>query len=208
MGFDLCASPLTSAAVPSGADFSQQGWKGGALEAAEKRSNTGILSPFAVILSAAKNLALALRVNYAKDLALVIFNAMRDSSSPGAPQNDSACEVSRSLFSPAVKSPFRFFSGPAPGAVRGRKLRRARGEEGVEAAILAGLKPRPSASPLTLSKWGEKYRLLSPTEAFESSSAYPGRPSGTWMQELYPESFHRLLPDRAAAGDRVRISYC
>jgi len=37
--------------------------------------------PFAVILSAAKNLALPLRVNCAKDLALSIFKAMRDSSS-------------------------------------------------------------------------------------------------------------------------------
>ena len=55
-------------------------WEGGALQAAEKRSNTVILSPFAVILSAAKNLALPLRVNYPKDLALFIFNAMRDSS--------------------------------------------------------------------------------------------------------------------------------
>src|SRR5208283_3535065 len=47
-----------------------------------------ILSPFGVILSAAKNLALPLRVNYAKDHALCIFKAMRDSSSPAAPQND------------------------------------------------------------------------------------------------------------------------
>jgi hypothetical protein len=36
--------------------------------------------PFAVILSAAKDLALPLRINYAKDLALSIFMAMRDSS--------------------------------------------------------------------------------------------------------------------------------
>jgi hypothetical protein len=39
-----------------------------------------ILSPFAVVLSAAKNLALPLRVNYAKDLALSVFKAGRDSS--------------------------------------------------------------------------------------------------------------------------------
>jgi len=47
--------------------------KGGAKQAAEKPYNAVILSPFAVILSAAKNLALPLRVNYAKDLALSIF---------------------------------------------------------------------------------------------------------------------------------------
>jgi hypothetical protein len=49
-----------------------------ALQAAEKRLN-------AVILSAAKNPALPLRVNCAKDLALSVFKAMRDSSSPEAP---------------------------------------------------------------------------------------------------------------------------
>ena len=52
----------------------------GALQVSEKRSTAVILSPFAVILSASKNLALPLRVNYPKDLALFIFNAMRDSS--------------------------------------------------------------------------------------------------------------------------------
>ncbi|MGA2987046.1 MAG: hypothetical protein ABSG32_24880 [Terriglobia bacterium] len=51
---------------------------GGAEQAAEKHYNT-------VILSAAK------------DLALSIFEAMRDSSSPAAPQNDSADELFRSL---------------------------------------------------------------------------------------------------------------
>jgi hypothetical protein len=49
-----------------------------------------ILSPFAVILNAVKHLALPLRVNYAEDPALCIFKAMQDSSSPTAPQNDSA----------------------------------------------------------------------------------------------------------------------
>jgi hypothetical protein len=62
-----------------------------------KTHQTVILSPFAVILRAAKNLALPLRVNYTKDLALSIFNAMQDSSSPAAPQNDSAGEFFRSL---------------------------------------------------------------------------------------------------------------
>jgi hypothetical protein len=51
---------------------------GGAKQAAEKRSN-------AVILSGAK------------DRALSIFKAMRDSLSPAAPQNDSAFEFFRSL---------------------------------------------------------------------------------------------------------------
>jgi hypothetical protein len=39
------------------------------------------LSPSAVILSAVKNLALLLRVDCAKGLALSVFKAMRDSSS-------------------------------------------------------------------------------------------------------------------------------
>ena len=65
-------------------DFSPWIWEGGAEQAAEKPFNAVILSPFAVILSAAKNLALPLRVNYAKDLALSVFKAMRDSSSPAA----------------------------------------------------------------------------------------------------------------------------
>ena len=62
-------------------------------EAAEKGSNAVILSPFAVILSAANDLALPLRVNYAKNPALLAqgklregsrserFKAVRDSSS-------------------------------------------------------------------------------------------------------------------------------
>jgi len=58
------------------------GWKRGASQAAEKPYHAVILSPFAVILSAAKNLALPLRVDYAKDLARSIFKARRDSSPP------------------------------------------------------------------------------------------------------------------------------
>jgi hypothetical protein len=54
----------------------------GAKLAAERPYYGVILSPFAVILSAAKNLPLPLRVNSAKDFALSIFRAMRDSSSP------------------------------------------------------------------------------------------------------------------------------
>jgi hypothetical protein len=62
--------------------FSPRVWKGRTSQAAEKPYNDVILSPFAVILSVAKNLALPLRVDCAKDLALSIFKAMRDSSSP------------------------------------------------------------------------------------------------------------------------------
>jgi hypothetical protein len=40
---------------------------------AGKWADTAILSPFAVILSETKNLALPLRVNCAKDLALRVF---------------------------------------------------------------------------------------------------------------------------------------
>ena len=64
----------------------KQGWRSGpydtfpiaAEEAAEKPSNTVILSG-------------------AKDLALCLYKAMRDSSSPAAPQNDSAYGFFRSL---------------------------------------------------------------------------------------------------------------
>jgi len=56
--------------------------RAGPYRPAEKLESTVILIPFAVVLSAVKNLALPLRVNYAKDLALSIFRAMRDSSSP------------------------------------------------------------------------------------------------------------------------------
>jgi hypothetical protein len=65
-------------------------WKEGGLQAAEKSSRAVILRPFAVILSAAKNLALS------------IFMAMRDSSSPAAPQNDSLGGFFRTLFRPAL----------------------------------------------------------------------------------------------------------
>ena len=59
-------------------NFSPRNWKGGALQASGK--------PFpAVILSEAKNLAMR------------IFMNIRDSSSPAAPQNDSAYEFFRSL---------------------------------------------------------------------------------------------------------------
>ena len=57
--------------------------KGGPLQAAEKPLR-------AVILSGAK------------DLALSIFKAVRDSSSPAAPQNDSMDGFFRSLYSPAL----------------------------------------------------------------------------------------------------------
>jgi hypothetical protein len=64
-------------------------------------SNTVILSPFAVILSAAKNLALPLRVN-TRRISLCLFSTQceilpsRCSGPPAAPQNDSAGEFLRS----------------------------------------------------------------------------------------------------------------
>jgi hypothetical protein len=61
-----------------------RGRKGGALEAAEKPFHAVILSPFAVILippCGRRIFVISLRVNCAKDLALCILKAMRDSSS-------------------------------------------------------------------------------------------------------------------------------
>jgi hypothetical protein len=46
---------------------------------------------------AAEELSRAVILSEAKDLALCIFNAMRDSSSPAAPQNDSPHGFFRSL---------------------------------------------------------------------------------------------------------------
>jgi hypothetical protein len=58
--------------------------KGGAKQAAEK--------PLQAVIPSG-----------AKDLALSFFQTMRDSSSPAAPQNDSANEFFRSLESPALR---------------------------------------------------------------------------------------------------------
>jgi hypothetical protein len=55
---------------------------------------TVIPSPSLVILSGAKNLALLLRVDSARNLALSVFTALRDSSSPAARRNDSKNEIS------------------------------------------------------------------------------------------------------------------
>jgi hypothetical protein len=49
-----------------------------------------------------------------------------------------------------------------PRAARGRKLRGVRDQQRVGAAISAGLKPRPSGSPLRASKRGEKSGLGHP----------------------------------------------
>jgi hypothetical protein len=51
------------------------------LQAAGKSLQAVIPSPFAVILSGAKDLRVSLRVNSARNLALSVFNAVRDSSS-------------------------------------------------------------------------------------------------------------------------------
>ena len=80
--------------------------KGGASQAAEKPYNAVILSPFAVILSAAKNLALPApgklregsRSEYFQDNARFFVAA--------APQNDSAFEFFRTPFSPAEIAAF------------------------------------------------------------------------------------------------------
>jgi len=74
-------------------------WKGGASQAAEKRSNAVILSPFA-----------SLRVNFAKDpgssLGSVNRANYRGSSPKVRAQNDSADGFFRSLFSPALPNPW------------------------------------------------------------------------------------------------------
>jgi hypothetical protein len=57
-----------------------------------------LLRPLATAEQAAEKPSNAVILSGAKDLALCIFNAMRDSSSPAAPQNDSAYEFLRSLF--------------------------------------------------------------------------------------------------------------
>ena len=121
-------------------DFPPWLWKGGALQAAEKPCNAVILSPFAVILSAAKNLALPLRVNYAKDLALSIFKAMRDSSSPLLLCRNStrkSLEFSR-------RSADLFFRS----AARPRWTRKSRGPKKQVRATL----PRPEFLPITGSR--------------------------------------------------------
>jgi hypothetical protein len=55
--------------------------QGGAKQAAEKPFQAVIPSPFAVILSAAKDLCSSLKANSARNLAPSTFKAMRDSSS-------------------------------------------------------------------------------------------------------------------------------
>jgi hypothetical protein len=53
-------------------------------------------------------------LSVAKDLALRFFMAMRDSSSPAAPQNDSLDKFFRSLFSPAEIAASALCSSRAP----------------------------------------------------------------------------------------------
>jgi hypothetical protein len=70
---------------------------GGAKQAAEKRSNAVILSPFAVILSAAKNLALAAQGKLREGSRSAHFQGNARFFVAAAPQNDSAFEFFRSL---------------------------------------------------------------------------------------------------------------
>ena len=112
------------------------GWKRGASQAAEKPYHAVILSPFAVILSAAKNLALPLRVNYAKDLALTIFKAMRDSSLPLL-----LCRnLTRKSLEFSRRSADQFFRSRA----RPRWTRKSRGPKKQVRATL----PRPEFPPI------------------------------------------------------------
>jgi hypothetical protein len=111
-------------------DISPRLWKGGALQAAEKPYN-------AVILSAAK------------DLALSIFKAMRDSSfarlrTAAAPQNYSAFESFRSLFSPAEIVALATCWFRAPRSLRRQAARGAEQGNYWRCLVTAGLKPRPS----------------------------------------------------------------
>ena len=64
----------------------------GQMSLLETLFSTVIPSPSHVILSEAKNPCSSLRVSSARNLALSIFKAVRDSSSPAAPRNDSRDE--------------------------------------------------------------------------------------------------------------------
>jgi hypothetical protein len=86
-------------------DFSPCVWKGGTKQAAEKRSNAVILSPFTVILSAAKNLALPAQGKLREGSRSEHFQGNARFFVAAAPQNDSALEFFRSLFSPVVARP-------------------------------------------------------------------------------------------------------
>jgi hypothetical protein len=72
----------------------------------EKPCNAVILSPFAVILSAAKNLALPAQGKLREGSRSEHFQGNARFFFAAAPQNDSAFEFIRSLFSPALPSTF------------------------------------------------------------------------------------------------------
>jgi hypothetical protein len=85
----------------------------------EEGSNAVILSPFAVILSAAKDLALPLRVNCAKNLALPTQGKLRKGSrlSVFEAKRDSSFAMLRTTAAPENDCALRIFSQPAkPGA--------------------------------------------------------------------------------------------
>ena len=136
-------------------DFSLGAWKGRDLQAAEKTYNAVILSPFAVILSAAKNLALS------------FFKAMRDSSSPPLLCRNStrkSLEFSR-------RSADLFFRS----AARPRWTRESRGPKKQVRATL----PRPEFLPILGSRKAVNAQNDSPFGFFRSlfSPALPAAPS-------------------------------
>jgi hypothetical protein len=69
----------------------------GVLQAAEKPYNAVLLSPFAVILSAAKNLALPAQGKLREGSRSVYFQGNARFFVAAAPQNDSAFELFRRL---------------------------------------------------------------------------------------------------------------
>jgi hypothetical protein len=62
-----------------------------------------ILSPSLVILSAAKDRVIMLRLNSAKNLAIERINDLRDPSSPSAPQDDTHWAFFSNLLEPLTR---------------------------------------------------------------------------------------------------------
>jgi hypothetical protein len=65
---------------------------------------------------------MAVILSEAKNLALRIFMNMRDSSSPAAPQNDTAYEFFRSLLRRPLRKAKRVFPQPAKASPRAQSL--------------------------------------------------------------------------------------
>ena len=94
-----------------------------------------------------------LRVNSAKDLALCNFVAMRDSSSPSTPQNDSSDAFFRSLQSPALPWIFHIFPRPFGGEGErktvGQGVRTFRNTVGQVRMTRHGFDPLTRRSPIS-----------------------------------------------------------